>query len=307
MIDLSFRVLRYFVAAADHGNVTKAARSLRVSQPSVSLAIAQLERILGLRLFVRQHSRGMALTPAGRDILREARKLLAQANEFSANAAGKAGPLRGTLSIGCLAYLVPSYLPAIISGFSARYPAIEVSFREGDQGDLQRAMLDGHIEVALTYDLQLSHRFETEILMELPPYVLVPARHRLAKRRSISLSEIASEACVLLDLPISRDYLTSIFGALGLRPNVRYRTASVEALRSLVGNGLGYSVLNHPSKTLMTYDGKKTKALSLVDRLAPARIAAVHLAGHEPRLVADAFLAHTREFFRREILMGRTF
>jgi DNA-binding transcriptional LysR family regulator len=307
LIDLSFRVLRYFIAAADHANVTKAARSLRVSQPSVSLAIAQLERILGLRLFVRQHSRGMALTPAGRDVLREARNLLAQANEFSANAAGKAGLLRGTLSIGCLAYLVPSYLPAIISGFSARYPAIEVGFREGDQGDLQRAMLDGHIEVALTYDLQLSHRFETEILMELPPYVLVPARHRLAKRPSISLSEIASEPCVLLDLPISRDYLTSIFGTLGLRPNVRYRTASVEALRSLVGNGLGYSVLNHPSKTLMTYDGKKTKALSLVDRLPPARIAAVHLAGHEPRLVADAFLAHTREFFRRQIRVGRAF
>ena len=111
---------------------------------------------------------------------------------------------------------------------------------------------------------------------------------------------------MLLDLPISRDYLATIFSTMGLAPNVHHRTASVEALRSLVGNGLGYSVLNHPSKTLMTYDGKRTRVLKLIDRLPPAQIAAIHLAGHKPRLVADAFLTYAREFFRREGRASRT-
>jgi DNA-binding transcriptional LysR family regulator len=266
-----------------------AARLLNVSQPSVSLAIAQLERTLGVQLFVRQHARGMALTPAGTEALREVRKLLAQVNDFSVNLAGLGEAVRGTLSIGCLAYLVPRYLAGIIAGFTARHPDIEITFREGDQGELQRGLIGGEIEVALTYELLLARRCVAELLLSLPPYALVPARHRLARHRSVSLKELAPEPCVLLDLPISRDYLASVFGAVGLAPQVRYRTASVEAVRSMVGTGLGYSVLNHPSKTLATYDGKRTAMLSLSDQLPPARIVAVHLSGVRLRPAAQAF------------------
>jgi DNA-binding transcriptional LysR family regulator len=137
-------------------------------------------------------------------------------------------------------------------------------------------------------------------MLELPAYALLPAEHRLARRRAISLKELIDEPCVLLDMPISRDYFASLFGALGVSPQVRYRTQSVEAVRSLVANGLGYTVLNHPSRTLTTYDGKQTRAVKLTDSLPPAPIAAVHLADHEPRPVAKAFLDFTRDFFRRE-------
>lgn len=300
MIDLPLRTLRYFVTAAEQGNVTLAARLLHVSQPSVSLAIAQLERKLGVQLFVRQHARGIALTPAGTEALREVRKLLAQLNDFSANLAGLGEAVRGTLAIGCLAYLVPRYLAGIIGGFTAKHPDIEIAFREGDQDELQRALIDGEIEVALTYDLSLHRRCVSELLLSLPPYALVSARHRLARRRSVSLKELASESCVLLDLPISRDYLASVFGSLGLTPHVRYRSTSVEAVRSMVGNSLGYSVLNHPSKTLTTYDGKRTAVLALSDHLPAARIVAVHLAQARLRPVAQTFLTYTFQFFDRE-------
>ncbi|MEX2298149.1 MAG: LysR substrate-binding domain-containing protein, partial [Dongiaceae bacterium] len=259
-----------------------------------------LERSLGVQLFVRQHARGVALTPAGTEVLREVRKLLSQANDFSANLAGVGEALRGTLSIGCLTYLLPRYLGGIISGFTSRHPEIELAFREGDQATLQSGMLDGEIEVALTYDLMLPRRFAVEPLLTLPPYALLPAGHRLARRTAISLRDIHAEPCVLLDLPISRDYFSAIFGALRLTPNVRYRTASVEAVRSFVGNGLGYSVLNHPSRTSTTYDGKRTKAVALSDSLQPARVAGVHLADHRLRPAALAFLAFAREFFSEE-------
>lgn len=300
LIDLPLRVLRYFVAVADAGNVTAAARGLHVSQPAVSLAIRQLEAALGVDLFVRQHARGVALTPAGTEVLREVRKLLSQVNDFATTLAGVGHELRGTLSIGCLAYILARYLPSLISGFTRKYPEIEVAFHEGDQGFLQRGMMEGWIELALTYDLQLPRRFSVERMLELPAYALLPAGHRLAQRRSISLKELVGEPCVLLDMPISRDYFASLFGALGVAPQVRYRTQSVEAVRSLVANGLGYTVLNHPSKTLTTYDGKQTRAVRLTDALPSAPIAAVHLADHRLRPVAQAFLDFTREFFRRE-------
>jgi DNA-binding transcriptional LysR family regulator len=297
MIDLPLRVLRYFVAAAERGNVTEAARELNVSQPSVSLAIARMEGALGVELFVRQHARGVALTPAGSEVLLEARKLLSQASDFLLAASSVGQALRGTLSIGCLSYLVPSFLPAILKGFLDLHPEIDVSFREGDQDTLQAALANGEIEIAITYDLLLARRFTVRQLLELPPYLLLPERHRLARRPYVTLRDVAAEPCVLLDLPISREYFASVFGAVDLKPLVRYRTASVEAVRSFVGNGLGYSVLNHPSRTGTTYDGRRTRVVGLSDALPPARIAAVHLAEHKLRAIAQAFLSHAACFF----------
>jgi DNA-binding transcriptional LysR family regulator len=138
------------------------------------------------------------------------------------------------------------------------------------------------------------------LLRELPPYVIVAARHRLAHRRAISLRDINEEPCVQLDLPVSRDYFASVFGALGLVPQIRYRSASVEAVRSFVGNGLGYSVLNHTARSAATYDGKRLATLRLTDRVRPSRIAAAYLAGHSLRPVAAAFLDFARAFFGEE-------
>jgi DNA-binding transcriptional LysR family regulator len=300
LIDLPLRALRYFAAAAEHGNVSLAARTLNVSQPSISLAIAQIEAALGVALFVRRHARGVALTPAGTEVLREARKLLAQASDFAANVAAVGEGLRGTLSIGCLTYLVPRYLPALLAGFVGRHPAIDLAFREGDPDELQGWMLEGQIEAALTYEVALPRRFATETLLDLPAYAIVPQRHRLANRGTISLSDLVAEPCVLLDLPISRDYFAAIFGVIGVPPNVRFRTKSVEAVRGFVANGLGYSVLNHPSHTSTTYDGRRIRSLTLTDPLPPARIAAMRLAGHTPRPTARAFLEHAREYFAAE-------
>ena len=64
-MNISLRLLRYVTAAADCGNVTEAARRLQVSQPSVSAAIAELEHMLGIAIFVRHHAKGVTLTPAG--------------------------------------------------------------------------------------------------------------------------------------------------------------------------------------------------------------------------------------------------
>lgn len=301
-MDVSLRVLRYFVAAADHGNVTAAARALKVSQPSVSLAIAQLEETVKTQLFVRQHSRGVALTPAGTTVLREARKLLAHVGDFTDGVAGVGQETRGSLSIGCLGYLAPRYLAGAVAGFLAQYPRTDVSFHEGDQPELIRGMVNGELELALTYDLMLPRRFAVESLMELPPHILVADGHRLAKRRAIHLREIAEEPCVLLDLPISQDYFGSVFASLGLAPHVRYRTASMETVRSLVGNGLAYSILTLPSKAPMTYDGKRLVALRLRDPVQPARIAAVHLSEYRPRPVAQAFLVYLRGYFRKQAI-----
>lgn len=192
---------------------------------------------------------------------------------------------------------MPRYLPSILSGFLTRYEHTDVVFRDGDQTALIRGMESGDFEAVLTYDLMLPRHLTAELLLELKPYVLVAADHRLAKRRAIHLREIAEEPCALLNLPISHDYFATIFGTLGLTPNVRYRTVSVEAVRGLVSNGLCYSIMTLPSMTLTTYDGKQLATLQLKDSLPPVRLISAHLTDHELRPIGQAFLAHTREFF----------
>jgi DNA-binding transcriptional LysR family regulator len=75
----TLRQLEYFIAAGETGSITIASERIHISPPSISTAIAHLERELGIQLFIRHHAQGLSLTPAGRDLLREAKSLIAQA------------------------------------------------------------------------------------------------------------------------------------------------------------------------------------------------------------------------------------
>ena len=297
LMQISLKELRFFVAAADHQSITLAAASMNVSQPSVSLAIAGLEDRLGIQLLVRHHARGVAITAAGIDVLREARKLLAHANDIQAMASALGEAPRGRLKIACLTYLVPRYLPSLMSSFSAAYPEIEVDFVEGDQKRLVDSLMTGEAELALSYDLDLPNSVSSEPLVDLEPYVIVAKRHQFAGQKRVRLQQLEQEPVILLDLPISRDYYTAIFTSLGITPRIRHRSTSIEAVRGLVANGLGYSILNHRAKSLTAYDGRKLAELQIEDSLPPARVSLLMPSGMKPRRIIEILAAHTRSFF----------
>src|SRR5260221_14770774 len=107
----TLKQLGYFLAAGEHGSITGAAQAINVSQASISAALSHLEAVLGVQLFLRRHAQGLSLTPAGRDLLREARRLLAQAGELQRHARALGGAAAGTLEIGGLLRLAPALLP----------------------------------------------------------------------------------------------------------------------------------------------------------------------------------------------------
>jgi len=294
-MQLSLRDLQFFVAAADHMSITAAAAGLNVSQPSVSLALQRLEDRLGVQLLVRQHARGVALTAAGVDVLREARKLLTQVDDFEKAAKTLSDEPQGSLRIGCLAYLVPRYLPALLLGFERRFPNVTVDFIEGDQTFLIHAISTGEVELALSYDLDLPRSISAESLLELPPYAVVGEQHRFAKRRRIALRDLAEDPVILLNLPISRDYYARIFDIIGVTPRILHRSNSVEAVRGLVAHGLGFSILNHRSKSKLAADGHRIIELELSEKLPPARVSMLTAKGMRPRYVVEAFVFHVKD------------
>ncbi|EYS84903.1 LysR family transcriptional regulator [Cupriavidus sp. SK-4] len=239
---VSLRLLRYFAAAAETGSTTAAARLLNVSQPSISVAIRELETLFEEALFARDVGARMTLTRFGVRKLAEARHILGAATAFEMDKSGDAAA--GEVQIGVFRTLAPVYLPVVLRLARERYPKLSVRFVEGDLAQLEDWLHGGQIELALTYDVGMPDDIERELLAELRPYCLLPAGSRLARRKgSLSLHELAQEPLILIDLPHSREFLMAPFWQFGLQPEVRYRATSLELARGMVANGLGAALL----------------------------------------------------------------
>jgi DNA-binding transcriptional LysR family regulator len=244
MAQYTLRQLEYFVAVAEAGSVTAAAQSIHLSQSALSTALVELERALNVQLLLRHHARGVTLTPAGEQLLAASRRLLRQAAELADEARGLGNDVAGTLHLACFGVLAPYLLPGLLAAAAERLPNLEVNTSEVDLAELVDGVANGRFELAVGYDITADPRLETTTLYTLPPYVLLPRGHRLAGRKRVRLEELADEPLALLDLPYSRDYFAGVFGAVGLSPNVRFRTTSGETCRAIVARGLAYTVLN---------------------------------------------------------------
>ncbi len=294
---LSLRALRYFVAAAETGSVTAGAQQVRVSQPSISAAIARLEADLKVQLFVRHHAKGLSLTLSGDRLLVQARSLLAHARELEQFAGAMGDAQRGEVSAGCFITLAPFLLPGLLAGFAERYPEVSVNIEEGNQAEVLEQLRSGRSEVALTYAYGLSDEFEAEVLAELPPRIILAQDHPLARRRSVSLKELAGAPMILLDLPHTRDYFLSLFRSVKIEPRVAHRTRSYEMVRGLAARGLGFGILNAIPRLPWTYDGKRIVAVPIAEDLPNILVVSLRLKRAAARPAVALFAEYAKQHF----------
>jgi DNA-binding transcriptional LysR family regulator len=288
--------MRYAVTAADSGNVTQAAGRLNVSQPSISVAIAQIEAHYGRKLFVRRKGEGVTLTSFGSAFMRDARMLLDEAARLhrlgqSAEAAS------GEVTLGCFTDLAPFYVPALVSQFRKAMPGISVDFRDAGFDELARQVGKGAIELALTYDLGLGPGIERQTLIELRPYAMLSAHHPLARRASIAMAELAEHPLILTDQALSWQHIVALFNAQGLEVDVAARASSFELQRSMVANGLGLALAYTRPKSDQSYDGKKLAIRPISDRLPAQRIL---IAWAKNQILTPAALA-LRDFIKDRV------
>ncbi|WP_181273937.1 LysR family transcriptional regulator [Brevibacterium oceani] len=302
-LDFTLVQLRYFQEVARREHMTEAARHLNVTQSAISTAMAQLERTLGLDLFIRQRNRSVVLSPAGKRFLSEVTPFLEASDNLGETALGLSRHLSGDLTVGVFSPIAPTRLPLIHDEFEKRYPDVRVNYLEADLHELQQALVAGHCDIALTYTLGLTDRFDTYLIDVVRPHALVSLSHRLGgggeSPRPIRLAELAEEDYIQLDLPFSRQYYDELFRIAGVTPKVRHRFSGYETVRSFVAMGLGYSLLSQ-SVSSGTYIGSKTVDVPLLDDFPSIDLALVWPTELRLSRRAQAFCELTREILGPE-------
>ncbi len=294
---INLRQLGYFVATAEHGSALRAAEAVHVSQPSISTAIRDLEEALGQPLFHRRYAKGMSLTPYGRRKLIEARQLIAEAQAFEAGGADDASPT-GTVAFGYFTSLGPSHVPALLRLLGQELPNLNVDLSECDLEEINERLRDGRMEVALSYDVGLTSPVTKEVLAEFAPYAVLAEDHPLARHETVSLHDLAKERFILVDLPVSREFLLAPFWQNGLEPEIVHEVGSVEMVRGMVANGLGVSLLTTRPTHNVAYDGRTLACRPIREMVAPQKLIAAYPSAHPPTRAVAAFLDCLRLYFR---------
>lgn len=270
--DFTLRQLSYLVAVADAGTISEAALRLHVSASAVSDALTEFERAIGTPVTVRRRAHGVTLTSAGVDVVRHARPLLAQAHELSHSLNATDGELVGPTTIGCYPTLMPTVLPPLLDEFGRAHPRVDLHIRETTHDALRGRIETGEIDVAFVYETLVPGNPRRERLFSLPAHVLLAGDDPLATAGRVTLEQLVDRDLILLDAPPSSAHTMSLFAARGLTPRIRHRTTSYEAVRTLVGRGLGYSVLVQRPRNPASYEGYPVTMLEIAPDVPPVGI-----------------------------------
>ncbi len=240
------RQLRYFVAVAQSGSFRAAAEALHVSQPPLSRQVQALERTLGARLLDRRAS-GVALTPAGRDALARAVALLAQAEALGAHFAARPGePLR----IGITAAITVADRARLARAWRRAIPGVAFALEPGYSRDLIPALKAGRLDFALVGLPGNTAGLETREVWASPLVAALPARHRLARRRQVSLLDAGDLPLFWIPRshnPAYHDFCLRHFRRIGYRPEmIVVEPGQLQTLQR-IAQGEGWTIPNGAS------------------------------------------------------------
>jgi DNA-binding transcriptional LysR family regulator len=247
---MEIRHLRYFVAVAEAGHMTRAALALGIQQPPLSQQIKALEQELGLRLFQR-HPKGVALTDAGQLLLDEARRLLADLAAMQERlrrvARGERGRLRVAFTSSAAAH---AYTPRLLRECRHRHPEIALEVSESSAAQITEALAAGRLNAGLLR-VPVAHpsglRFER--LLDEPALLALPVDHPLLRgggARPIAIAELRDEPLILVRRPGAPGLYANLLAlceAAGFEPRVAAEVERMMSNINLVAAGVGISVV----------------------------------------------------------------
>ena len=243
---MTLQQLKYLVAIADSGlNITAAAERLYTSQPGISKQLKLLEQELGVQLFTRKGKSLTAITPAGKDVIGRARRIMREVENIRNLASDLSGEQEGTLSIATTHTQARHVLPDVIREFRERYPKINLELQQGTSEQIAELVAANRVDFAIaTGSRQL---FPGLVL--LPCYswdriVLVPNGHPLTGNKELSLRVLAGYPLVTYVFgSTGESSLKKAFADQGLEPNVVFTARDADIIKTYVRMGMGVGIV----------------------------------------------------------------
>jgi len=265
----SLRQLQYALAVAETRSFHKAAERCHVSQPSLSAQIAQLEDVLGVRLFERDHRR-VLVTSVGHDLLEQALRVIVESNDLLEEAKRLQDPMAGTIRIGVIPTISPYLLPSLTSALGQRFSRLQVMWVEDKTEALLRSLGAGMLEAALVALEAGIGKLEREIIA-IDPFVLAtPAGHPLGSRSSpAERRELDREKILLLDDGHCFRKQALEYCATTDAHELAFRATSLSTLAQMVAGGAGVTLL--PMLSLPTECQRASLCIRPFEEPAPYR------------------------------------
>ena len=254
---MKFRKIEYFVAAAEELNFTHAADRLHVSQPPFSKQIHELEGELGIDLFERQR-KGVALTPAGKSFLVDARRILEDCDASIIKAQRISRGEIGELAIGYISALTHDFFGKALETWRLTAPGIVIDCIEMDSVAQESALLEGRISVGILVpsDRPVLELLQVRILIKHPVSLALPKSHPHANMPEIPLSLLKEEPFIGLNLmyPNYGDWLLKVCRRVGFKPRIVKEADGAASALAFVAAGYGVAVVSEPLQRIPAKD-----------------------------------------------------
>lgn len=290
---MDLRQLRYFVAVAEELHFSRASVRLNLAQSALSGQIRALEREVGGPLLVRS-TRRVELTAAGTQLLEDAREILAAADEAFVRVCALARGESGSLVIGSLGPAPGGVFAPLLARFGGLHPDVRVEVRALDFTELIDGLRERRADVAFLYLPLDAPDLEITPLLSEPRVVVLPAGHRLAKRKRLSPADLDGEMFVKQPPPVPDEWCDFwlLVDELGHRPPTSpHMGANLEEWLHLIGRGEGIDTA--PAVVSRYYSFPEVAFVPLVDA-APAVLVIARRRDSPDRLIDD-FVRLARE------------
>ena len=293
---MTLRQIRHFIAVAETGSISAAAQAVFISQSTLTLAIQQLEQEIGVCLFNR-HAKGMTLTHQGHQFLRQAHLILATVDNAKRSLQQSTDQVAGQLIIGVTSLVAGYYLADLLTRFQRAYPNVAIRVMEDERPYIEHLLVSGEIDVGVLIlsNLEDRHALQTEVLTHSPHRVWLPAQHPLLEHDSINLADVAREPLIQLNVDEMDMNAQRMWSRAGLQPHITLRTASTEAVRSLVAAGLGVSIQPDMTYRPWSLEGDIIEARPLADLSQTLDVGLAWRRGTARPALVDPFLTVARE------------
>ncbi|AHV99449.1 cidABC operon transcriptional activator CidR [Paenibacillus sabinae] len=293
---MDIRQLQYFVEAARLNSFSKAAKSLYITQPTVSKMIRQIEEELGADLFYRE-GKSIRLTDAGEILLAKAQNIVVSFQSLSSELDSLRKLKQGHIRIGLPPMVGSNFFPSVIGRFHRKYPDVTIRLYEDGAKKVENDVDTGFLDIGVVVLPVDEARFHVFSFVRERLELLVPAGHRLADRSSVPLAELKDEEFVLFreDFALHDRVITECVKS-GFQPMVVYESSQWDLIARMVAAGLGIALL--PQTICRDMDRSRISIVTLTEPEIPWQLGMIWRRDRYLSFAAREWISFARDLLK---------